>query len=66
MYLGDLPQIAFVCIFDIVLQCLRAREFVIARWSGTDVSLTSNLSCESGHGTSDYFNVRKKSIDQSA
>lgn len=66
MNLADFPQIALVRIRRVVLQGFGPGELMIAGWSGADVSLASDLSCKSGHGTSDYgfpFSVESKRKD---
>lgn len=45
-YLADFPLVSLVGIFSIVLQWLRAGEFVVAGRRSTDVSLARNLSGE--------------------
>lgn len=54
-YLADFPLVSLVGIFSIVLQGLRAREFVVAGRRSADVPLACNLSREPRDGSSHWL-----------
>jgi hypothetical protein len=45
-YLANLPGIALVGVFGVILQRFRASEFMVARWRSTDITLTGDLARE--------------------
>jgi hypothetical protein len=53
-YLGDLPFVTRISPRNIIRQRLWSRELVIRRRCGNNISLSRDLSCESGNRSSDY------------
>jgi hypothetical protein len=53
-YLGDLPLVTSISSRNIIRQRLWSRELVIRRRCSNNISLSRDLSCESGNWSSDY------------
>lgn len=51
--LADLPGIALVRVFSVILQRFRTSKFVVARGCGADVALAGDLAGKARNGTSD-------------